>query len=299
VITIFHNEERYLTEAIESVRAQVMTDWELLLVDDGSDDASPRIADGYAAADGRIRVLRHPGGRNRGMSASRNAGLAAARGALVALLDADDVFLPQKLSRQAAILAHHPEAQMVYGATTKWHSWRTGRGAGDDEVVPLGVPAERLYRPPELLAHYLRPGPGWPPATCSTLIRRAAVERVGGYEDEFGGLFEDRVFFSKVTASEPVFVESGRWDRYRQHPDSACQRAIATGESLPGTTSPAHRRYYEWLAAYLAEGHPGERELRRLVRARLRPFRHPHVTQARSLARGVRDRMRRSAPAEG
>lgn len=286
VITIFLNEDRYLGEAIESVLHQQFRDWELLLVDDGSDDGSADIARRYAEGDERIRLLQHPGGANRGMSASRNLGLTASRGEFVALLDGDDVFLPQKLDRQVAILLRHPEAQMVYGATTKWYSWRPGDGERD-EVVPLGVPTGRLYRPPDLLAHYLRPGPGWPPATCSMLIRRAAAERVRGYEDEFTGLFEDRVFFSKVAASETIFVESGRWDLYRQHDESACRRAIVTGESRPGTNSPAHRRYYEWLSRYLREHHPGESHLHRLVEARLAPFRHPHVARIRAAARSL------------
>src|SRR5215213_5930752 len=127
VITIFLDEEEFLEEAIASVRGQTFEDWELILVDDGSTDASPAIAALHAAADPkRIRLISHPGRKNRGMSASRNTGIAAARGEYIAFLDGDDVYLPQKLEMQVQILRDNPAAAMVYGATKHWYSW-TGR----------------------------------------------------------------------------------------------------------------------------------------------------------------------------
>src|SRR5512147_1824882 len=98
-VIIFWNAERFLQEAIESVLAQTYPSWELLLVDDGSTDGASEIARSYAARHPeRIRYLEHPGHRNRGMSASRNLGLQQSRGALVAFLDSDDVWLPEKLA---------------------------------------------------------------------------------------------------------------------------------------------------------------------------------------------------------
>ncbi|HEX8089705.1 MAG TPA: glycosyltransferase family 2 protein, partial [Blastocatellia bacterium] len=93
VIIIFLNAEEFIAEAIESVFDQTYSDWELLLVDDGSTDASAEIALRYAAGyRGRVRYLEHEGHQNRGMSASRNLGIASARGEFVAFLDADDVW---------------------------------------------------------------------------------------------------------------------------------------------------------------------------------------------------------------
>src|ERR1700691_6786421 len=101
IITPFYNTERFLQEAIESVLAQTYSNWELLLVDDGSTDGSTAIAHRYAdRAPAKIRYLAHPGRENRGLSASRNLGIAGAGGEFLALLDADDVWLPQKLEQQ-------------------------------------------------------------------------------------------------------------------------------------------------------------------------------------------------------
>jgi glycosyltransferase involved in cell wall biosynthesis len=80
-IIIFFDAERWLAEAIDSVRAQTLGDWELLLVDDGSRDGGPALARVEAArAPDRVRYLQHPGHQNRGMSAARNLGLRHARG---------------------------------------------------------------------------------------------------------------------------------------------------------------------------------------------------------------------------
>src|SRR5271154_2347778 len=100
-IIIFLNAEKFLAEAVESVLAQTYPTWELWLVDDGSTDDSSRIARDYATRHAaRIHYLEHPGHENRGKSASRNLGLRHSRGSYVALLDADDVWLPGKLTNQ-------------------------------------------------------------------------------------------------------------------------------------------------------------------------------------------------------
>src|SRR5689334_21837766 len=116
IIIPFLNAERFIEDAIESVRAQSYDAWELLLVDDGSTDSSTRLAQRYAQQHPqKVRYLQHDRHQNRGLSASRNLGISEARGEFIAFLDADDVWLPHKLARQRAILDSQPEAAMVYG----------------------------------------------------------------------------------------------------------------------------------------------------------------------------------------
>ena len=109
VITIFFNAERFLAEAVESVLAQHYEDYEIILVDDGSSDGSSEVARGYAEKSARVRYLEHPGHENRGMSASRNLGIDAARGYLIAFIDADDRWRPSKLTEQVDLLDRLPQ----------------------------------------------------------------------------------------------------------------------------------------------------------------------------------------------
>src|SRR5687768_6214760 len=93
VVIIFWNAERFIQESIKSVFAQTYPAWELLLVDDGSNDGSTAVARRYTEQHPeRVRSLEHPGHANRGMSASRNLGIRYAHGAYIAFLDADDVW---------------------------------------------------------------------------------------------------------------------------------------------------------------------------------------------------------------
>ncbi len=111
VVTPVYNSALYLAETLDSVLAQSMRDWEMLLVDDGSTDDSLAVAEAYASRDPRIRVLRSE--RNLGVARTRNRGVAESRGDYIALLDSDDLWMPDKLEKQLA-LADSSGADMVY-----------------------------------------------------------------------------------------------------------------------------------------------------------------------------------------
>lgn len=98
VIMPMYNAADYVSEAIESVCAQGYTDWELVIVDDGSKDESPRIAREYAGRDSRIQYYRREA--NGGIADARNTGVSLAKGRYIAFLDSDDRWLPDKLERQ-------------------------------------------------------------------------------------------------------------------------------------------------------------------------------------------------------
>src|SRR5688572_12435956 len=101
IIIIFLNAADFLREAIESVLTQTYENWELLLVDDGSSDGSTAIASGYVTQyPEKLRSLEHPNHDNFGMSASRNLGIRHAKGQYIAFLDADDVWMSDKLAHQ-------------------------------------------------------------------------------------------------------------------------------------------------------------------------------------------------------
>lgn len=222
VVLIFLNEERFIEEAIQSVVDQSLTDWELILVDDGSSDRSTQIAKVFVARDQRIRYLDHPGHQNHGMAASRNFGVAHSTGRYLTFLDGDDVWVPTKLAEQVDLLERIPDVAMVNGAIRLWHSWDPS-AVKDDSVVLTGECADVRLEPPEA-ALRTRPLASASPAGVDLMVRRTVFDEVGGFEQAFRAMFEDQTLLLKVFIRYPVFISSSVWLWYRQHPESSCAR---------------------------------------------------------------------------
>ena len=107
----FYNAEKYLALAIESVLQQTYTDWELLLLDDGSTDNSLSIAQSYAQKDSRIKVISD--GKNKNLATRLNELPSLAQGLYLARMDADDIMHPARIKRQLAVLETHPEIDVL------------------------------------------------------------------------------------------------------------------------------------------------------------------------------------------
>lgn len=130
VIVPSYNCARYIAAALESALQQDYPNKEILVVDDGSTDNSLEVLRGFGD---RIQVITQA---NAGAAAARNTGLRAAKGEYLAFLDADDLWLPGKLTAQANYLDAHPEIGLVYSAWQEWHA----RADGEFDPPPA-VPA--------------------------------------------------------------------------------------------------------------------------------------------------------------
>ena len=104
--------EKTLAAALDSVLAQTWREIEVLVVDDASPDGTLALAESYAARDPRVRVIAQK--ENGGVSRARNRGVREARGEWIAFLDSDDLWMPEKLERQMALAAQHPEAGLFF-----------------------------------------------------------------------------------------------------------------------------------------------------------------------------------------
>jgi glycosyltransferase involved in cell wall biosynthesis len=172
VLTAVYNAENFLATTVESILNQTFTNFEYLLINDRSSDNTPSLLAHYAAQDPRIVVLNTP--EQLGPSGALNYGLAAARGDLVAILDHDDIAMPERLAKQSTFLQLHPTIGAV-GSFPRWID-SEGKPLLTNETVILKdffpiTPATSRW------ALHFRPAL----PHCSLMVRREAMNRVNGY----------------------------------------------------------------------------------------------------------------------
>lgn len=260
VVTIVRNGLPFLEEAVDSVRAQTVEDWELHIVDDGSDDGTLDLARDLVKSDPeRIHLHRHPGGTNAGMSASRNLGLRQARGEFITWLDHDDVLLPRKLEVLHAALLASPEAVAAIGPNRRWSSWSdTGQTDLDQD---LKVEAGVLLPPPALVPTFLEDRQAVP---LGPMVRSLPLRSMGGHVEAFRGMHEDQAFLSRLMFRHPVVVVPEVLHLYRQHADSCVTRTHRLGRDLE-----TRRTFLRWLTLEFETAGPRDEPLRELIRSQL------------------------------
>jgi glycosyltransferase involved in cell wall biosynthesis len=248
IVPFLDPNEDFFRQAIASVQAQTLKDWELILVDDGSGKQATESALRLVESSlGKVKYFEHEDHRNRGTSASRNLGLSKASGRYVAFIDADDIWTQSKLEQQIEILEANSDASMVFGNSLYWYGW-TGLPRDDarDYVPSLGNDDLQLVNPPRYLTLALRDRV-IVPCPSSVVARLDAVRACGGFEDSFTGSYDDQVFYAKLWLRHPIYAASRCWDKYRQHPNSLCaQLNEAKAEE-------ARLMYLTWLIEYLRE----------------------------------------------
>lgn len=197
VMPVF-NGERYIREAIESLLAQTLPDFELVVIDDGSTDATERIIGAFD--DSRIVFLKNDG--NRGIVYSRNRGIASSRGRYIALLDSDDVAVENRLAIQHQFLQQHPDIGLVAG----WITEIDENGSATGAFLKTEAPSEAI--PAMLLFDNCF-------AQSSVMIRKSILA-VDPYRSDFP-CAEDYDLFARVAADHKVAIIPEVAVRYRQH----------------------------------------------------------------------------------
>jgi glycosyltransferase involved in cell wall biosynthesis len=247
VIIPTYNRAALAREAVASVLAQSFRDFEVVVVDDGSSDHTVEALAPYAA---QVRLRRR---ENRGgVSAARNTGIAAARGEWLAFLDSDDLWLPEKLARQMAYLAEHPERQICQTEET----W-VRRGVRVNQPRTHRKIGGRLFFP-SLERCMVSPS--------AVLLYRRLIELHGGFDEDLPAA-EDYEMWLRLSwryeiglVSEPLVIKrgghadqlSGQWgiDRYRIR---ALLKLLQDPE-LPASEAEAVRRVLARKCAIYAQG---------------------------------------------
>ena len=189
IVTPAFNAATYLPDTVKSCLAQTYKAFELLIVDDGSTDATASIAEQFASSDHRVRVFK---GTNRGVSAARNIALAHASGDFIALLDSDDIWMPTYLADQLATLAKWPTADVVTANAVNL--------GGHLDGMPYW-PASTDVRPLTIVEMITRED-----AVCiMSVFRRAVIDRVSGFDERLSGN-EDYYLWMRAAMADCGFV---------------------------------------------------------------------------------------------
>jgi glycosyltransferase involved in cell wall biosynthesis len=282
VIIPFFNEESCLEDAIQSVLAQDYPNWEIILVDDGSVDNSSAIAKKYANDfPQKIFYYDHEGHANKGLSHSRNHGVSYAKGYFIALLDADDVWLPCKLKQQVQLLDENNEAAMLCEASEYWHApW--DQVDEKNAIVQIGDEQDKIFKPTELLFKVYPLSHGPAPVPSGIIIRKDIVLKHHGFESHFSGkyqLYEDQAFLHKIYLNENVYISSQCNHRYRQRDSSLVKTIIRQGNYM------SVRKYFlDWLNAYTVKNGFSNRKIRALLYKAFEPYR---FSVKREIKKGV------------
>jgi glycosyltransferase involved in cell wall biosynthesis len=193
VLLSVHNDERFVSEAIESILSQTFRDFELIVIDDGSTDGSRATIEAFD--DHRIRLVSRA---NRGLTASLNEALELARGEYVARQDADDISLPTRIEREVAFLDSHPEIALV----------GTNYTVIDEAGQRLSTTSVFTHPDDLAVAEILSNQYGH----GSVMMRRARVAELGGYDGSLGYV-EDYDLFVRLSRiakianiAEPLYL---------------------------------------------------------------------------------------------
>ena len=201
VIIAVLNCEKFIAESVDSILNQTLQDIELIVVDDGSTDGTSEILNDYAARDSRVRVIRRS--EAGGAGSARNAGIKAARADFIAIQDADDVSVPDRLERHLTHLAAHPETGFVASPLIR----------SDLDNNPIGV--KRIpFRGDQLverMQHYCYL------SHCAAMFRTQHLREIGGYRDGLAGA-EDYDLLLRLIEKGRVDLLDGPVYYHRQVP---------------------------------------------------------------------------------
>jgi glycosyltransferase involved in cell wall biosynthesis len=202
VIVTCYNQGKYLRQALESLVNQSHTEWECLVVNDGSTDDTERIALEYSKNDGRFCYFHQPNG---GVSSARNFGLTKAKGQFIQFLDADDHLHPDKMTTQLDILESNEEIEVVYGSS------RYFIDGEPDVLYPLhyngSVPCDLTFRDKFQVEMLMKHNVA---TNCAALYRSSIVKKIKFRKQ----IFEDWIFNLECALNGAVFHFDNSFSAY-------------------------------------------------------------------------------------
>lgn len=240
IIVPVYKVEKYLSECVESIINQTYSDFELLLVDDGSPDRCPEICEDYAEKDSRIRVIHKENG---GVSSARNVGIQNASGVYVMFVDSDDYLAPQMLEEM--LCANGNKVDCVLSSLTYvYPKAEKNRSCNLPDIENLSFPdINRCFQ--EVFDNY-----GFS-AVYAKLYRRELIEAHEIYFNERFSILEDGMFvFDYLKQCKKLRLLSGAYYQYRQAEDDSLMKRFNSNADQ-ALAEYYHKTY--WIRQYLDE----------------------------------------------
>ena len=246
VLMALRNAEQTVGAAIDSVLRQTVSDWELVVVDDRSEDSSRDRVAAYAERyPDRVRLVRAPA--RVGASGARNIALSYAAGEFICFFDSDDILHPRKLEHDLSVFSRFPEIGAVAGPALWW--WEDGSSpARVDRIFGSG----RVLLPPAFsLATYVRKE-GEPPCPHALMYRRRALADIGGF-DRALHTYEDQKLTADFGFRHALYVSPHCLVEYRRS-----ERSLWSTSRRDGSGSESRGRFHKWLVAAAQAGNANE-----------------------------------------
>ncbi len=224
VIMPAFNTEKYLRAAVQSILDQTFTDFELLIIDDGSTDDTAQIATALAATDRRICVITNP--KNLGVSVARNIGIKAANAPLIALQDADDLSTPERFKKQIAFMEANPDVAVVSPNRISFDANGTEK---NHRPMPARPTWQSMKKRNEIVC-------------TATMIRKSVLDEVGGF-NEFFVMAEDYELWLRIVKKHSIANLS----------DPLCKIRVHSQSTTGGGKGPADLARWRMLALAVAD----------------------------------------------
>ena len=228
IVVSVYNGAEYLEQMIDSILAQTFTEYELIIVDDGSTDATPAILERYAAKDTRIRIIQQ---ENQGTPVALNHGIAAAQTDIIVRMDADDRMLPYRLEKQLAYFEAHPEATVI--SCLAYYINDQNKIIGKNYTDLYTIEDCKRYIREDKIIFCLHPG---------AMFRKSPIMEIGGYRSQLRyaqdmdlwNRLGDHGYYTIVMPE--ILVE------YRIHPKASMNKAVQRSDMDKWIIDGIHRR---------------------------------------------------------
>lgn len=241
VVMSVYNGRSFIHEAVKSVLAQTFSDFEFIIIDDGSTDGSTEILRQYAKQDIRIRLFIQ---ENVGLTESLNRGLQRARGEYIARMDDDDVSLPERFGVQVGYLDDHPRCVAVGGQVILINEHGHPIENSTEPAFSDGKGRmEGLWTDHASIERGLLDG-AWPMLQSAVMMRREAIEAVGGYDERFV-TNQDHDLFLRLAEKGKLTNLPETVVKYRRHGDQITAQSPGRNFSVTLRMKKIRREAYQ------------------------------------------------------